>query len=154
MVADYERRLADLVELRRAKQQADASAASLERDVQHATGCVQKLESELQTACVMRERLERELREAREAKTDLEAEIARHRAERERATARLAGLPDAIKILQTRIADSLLAPIDEGLRGMRWTCAHAPRVLRRACARERHASGHHCVDAFALFLST
>ena len=113
---DYDARVAELGVEKLAKQQAEASVATLKHDLRHAQSCVEKLEAELAEARGVRERLEAELKEAQQARQNLQAEAARMAQERERAASRLAALPAALQILQTRMTDTLLRPLEEALR--------------------------------------
>ena len=116
LASEYEATVADLAETRRAKQQAKTEAAGLQEDLRHATSCVTKLEAELSEQRQTVAALGSQLRDAQQARCDLEAKHMRSQQERERVLARLAALPKAVEMLQERLADTLLKPLEEAIR--------------------------------------
>ena len=116
LASEYEATVSDLAETRRAKQQAKAEAAGLQEDLRHATSCITKLEAELSEQRQTVAALGSQLRDAQQARCDLEAKHMRSQQERERLLARLAALPKAVEMLQERLADTLLKPLEEAIR--------------------------------------
>ena len=141
----------------------EASRAGLESDLSHANGCLGKRDAELASARTRCERLDGELREALSAKraAGRAALHARSGASSVRLVSspllpqlcsrpqptltplsrphlRPGRLPEAVRILQTRLTDSLLRPLEEVVRSSSLEISQRPwsgRSTRRAPCR-------------------
>ena len=67
-----------------------------------------------------------------QARHTLDAQLARYAQERAHVAARLMELPNAIKVLQTRMTDSLLRPLEESLRLELAPLEESPRPLEES----------------------
>ena len=99
-----------------ARAQASARVATLEVELRGATERTGRLENELSAAQAARDKLESQWRTSAARERALESQLAACAAERAHAAERLGGLPEALRMLQARLNDTLLRPIDETLR--------------------------------------
>ena len=90
----------------------------------------QKLEIELQSVTATNERLERELRALEQAKRRSDMINAEHERERERVAGRLSSLPEALRLLQVRLNDTLINPLEETVRTLMHSTEQPPEVAR------------------------
>ena len=96
--------------------QASVRIGTLEHDVRSAKERLVLLEADLTSSNERASRLEVQVKALEVRERALQGQIAQCGAERERATARLEGLPEALRTLQARLSETLLRPIEETLK--------------------------------------